>query len=82
MRFLLSRVVPSLSSAIYRPPQTDEERQESLSLVPFGVQETWKWEDAEERLRRAYEMGGISSWGQMALRELEAETRLEEKEEI
>jgi len=72
MRFLLSRVVPSLSSAIYRPPQADEEREDLA--IPF---ENWKWEDAESRLRRAYETGGISLWGQIALRELEAEARLE-----
>lgn len=74
---MLSHVVPSLSPAIHRPPPlTDEDRREDLP-VPFGVHEKWKWEDAENRLRRAYEDGGISLWGQIALRELEAEARLE-----
>jgi len=77
MRLLLLGVVPSLSSAIYRPPQTEEERQEAHSFAPSSVQENWRWEDAEKRLKRAYEEGGISLWGQMALRELEAEARSE-----
>ena len=76
MRRLLLGVVPSLPSAIYRPPQTAEERQEAYSIAALGVQEDWRWEDAEERLKRAYEEGGMSLWGQMALRELEAEARL------
>ena len=80
MRFLLSRVVPSLSSAIYRPPQRGEEREDPTA--PFAVQENWKWEDAETRLRRAYETGGISLWCQIALRELEAEATLERERRI
>jgi hypothetical protein len=77
MRLLLLRTVPSLSSAINRPPQTEDERQEAHSIAPFGVHDNWRWEDAEKRLKRAYEEGGVSVWGQMALRELEAEARLE-----
>jgi len=66
MRLHLLAVVPSLSSAIYRPPEED-----AHSFAP------WSWDDAEIRLKRAYEEGGISLWGQIALRELEAEARLE-----
>lgn len=78
MRLQLLAVVPSLSSAIYRLPQTEEERQEAHSITSFSsAQERWSWEDAEKRLKRAYEEGGISLWGQIASRELETEARLE-----
>jgi len=67
MRRLLLGIVPSLPSAIYRPPQTTEEREEAQSIAPFGVQEGWRWEDADERLKRAYEEGGISLYMKFTL---------------
>lgn len=77
MRLLFHSLVPSLSSAIYRPPQTEEELQEVRLFAPLSVQENWSWEDAEKRLKHAYEKGGISLWGLTALREMETEARLE-----
>jgi len=72
MRLHLLAVVPSLSSATYR-------EEEVHSIAPFSPQERWSWKDAE---KRAYEEGSISVWGQMMLKELEAEARLEREKRI
>ena len=37
----------------------------------------WDWEEAEEQLKKAYKQGGLTVWAQSALRELEAEVRVE-----
>ena len=68
-----SRVSSHPSSAIYWPPQANEEQEDMTT--PFGVPKNL--ELGRRSLRRAYETGGISLCGQIALRELEAEARLE-----
>ncbi|KAF8967265.1 hypothetical protein BDZ97DRAFT_1938200 [Flammula alnicola] len=75
MRYMLWKSVPSLTSRIHRPPETDEERQQVHRVAPFGEQ--WNWEQAEKRLMKAYEEGGFPLWAQTALREVEAEVRVE-----
>ena len=40
---------------------------------PSAVHGDWNRKDAEERLKEAYEEGGISAWARTVLRELEAE---------
>ncbi|KAF8967378.1 hypothetical protein BDZ97DRAFT_1609186, partial [Flammula alnicola] len=84
MRYMLWKSVPSLTSRIHRPPETDEERQQVHRVAPFGVEglgeeqeEQWNWEQAEKRLMKAYEEGGFPLWAQTALREVEAEVRVE-----
>lgn len=80
MRTLLSKSFPSLSSAINRPLPFEEEGSESHHEVAVSaLQENWKWEDAEKRLKRAYDEGGVALWAQTALRELDAEVELERK---
>jgi hypothetical protein len=67
--------VPGLRS---RAPETDDERYEIQAqgdAFPSAIQGDWNWEEAEERLNKAYEEGGIAAWAQTALRELEAEER-------
>ncbi|KAF8997062.1 hypothetical protein BDQ17DRAFT_1249047 [Cyathus striatus] len=80
MRSMLSHTVPSLSSRINRPPETDEERREVYDVVIPGtnVHENWTWEAAEERMKKAYEEGGFALWMKTALREMEAERRVEQ----
>lgn len=77
MRSLLWSIWPSLSNSIHRGPEGEEEQQESLRVAPRGVDENWNVEASETRLTRAYQEGGVSLWAQAALRELEAEARVE-----
>lgn len=68
-----------LSSRIHRIPENegeDEGRQLVQTLLD-GVDPVWKWEDAENRLRAAYDKDGFSGWAEAALKELEAEGELE-----
>ena len=76
MRSIFQTTVPGLRSRLYRLPETDDERYEGQTQEPAPQQE-WNREEAEERLKKAYEEGGITVWAQIALRELEAETRVE-----
>jgi len=86
MRYLLWMSAPSLASRIHRPPETEEERHQIHAFAPFGIEggsfpqstdEEWTWEKAEDRLKKAYEEGGLPLWSQAALREVEAEARIE-----
>jgi len=80
MRSIFHTTVPSLRSRLYRPPETDDERYEIQAqgvAFPSAIQGDWNWKDAEERLKKAYEEGGIAAWAQTALRELEAEVEVE-----
>ncbi|KAH6887853.1 hypothetical protein BKA70DRAFT_1376965 [Coprinopsis sp. MPI-PUGE-AT-0042] len=75
-RFLWS-AWPSLTSSIHRPPQGEGERQAAHQVAPFGSHENWTWQESEKRLKRAYDEGGFPLWAQTAVRELEAEARVE-----
>jgi hypothetical protein len=78
MRSIFQTTVPGLRSRLYRPPETDEERYETQAqgvAFPFPPEGDWNWEEAEERLKKAYEEGGIAAWAQTAFRELEAEVQ-------
>jgi len=79
MRSIFQTTVPGLRSRLYRPPETDDERYEIQAGVasPSAVQGDWNGKDAEERLKKAYEEGGIAAWAQTALRELEDEVEVE-----
>ncbi|KAF8801742.1 hypothetical protein BYT27DRAFT_7261654 [Phlegmacium glaucopus] len=71
------QTIPGLRSRLYRPPETDDEYYEAQAPVSSAMGEEWNWAEAEERLNKAYEEGGITIWAQTALRELEAEARVE-----
>ncbi|KAF8881032.1 hypothetical protein CPB84DRAFT_1792102 [Gymnopilus junonius] len=77
MRSVLWSSAPGLASRIHRPPETDEERRAALQVAPFGIHEEWNWPEAEKRLQKAYDEGGVPLWSQAVLRELEAEARVE-----
>ncbi|KAF8809909.1 hypothetical protein BYT27DRAFT_7241020 [Phlegmacium glaucopus] len=62
------------------PPETDDEYYEVQAPVSSAMGEEWDWAEAEERLNKVYEEGGITIWAQTALRELEAEARTERNE--
>jgi hypothetical protein len=79
MRKILMEKIPMLSSRIHRPPESegDGEAGQQVQTLLGGVGPTWKWEDAENRLRAAYDKDGFSGWAEAALKELEAEGELE-----
>lgn len=79
MRYLADKYLPGVKDRIYRGPENDDERKASLEVVPFGSlnEEEWSWEEAEERMKRAYDQGGFALWTKVALREVEAEARIE-----
>jgi len=80
MRSIFQTTVPGLRSRLYRPPETDDELDELQAhgvAFPSAIQREWNWKEAEERLKKAYEEGGIAAWAQTAFRELEAEVEVE-----
>lgn len=80
MRSILQTTIPGLRSRLHRPPETDDERYQietEAVPLPTALEQEWNWEEAEERLKKAYEQGGITVWAQTALRELEAEATAE-----
>ncbi|KAJ3563139.1 hypothetical protein NP233_g9137 [Leucocoprinus birnbaumii] len=79
MRFWTDQNLRPITDRIHRPPENEEERKTALEIAAFGMgeDEEWTWEEAEKRMKKAYEEGGFSLWGQVALRELEAEARVE-----
>jgi hypothetical protein len=86
MRNAMWRHAPDLTQRILRPPENEDERHQVRQVLPplLGAegegeeaQEEWSLEKSEKRLERAYNEGGFPLWAQTALRELEAEARLE-----
>lgn len=76
--------MPILASRINRPPESEDcgEAARQAQMFSDGVDPAWKWEDAEERLRGAYDKGGFSGWAEAALKELEAEGKLEREKRL
>ncbi|KIJ97080.1 hypothetical protein K443DRAFT_681803 [Laccaria amethystina LaAM-08-1] len=78
MRMTFWSALPTnLLSSIYRPPATDEERHDAYDAAPFDADDGWTWVEAEKRLIRAYDEGGFPLWARTAMREVEAEARVE-----
>ena len=77
MRFFLWKAMPSLTARIHRAPEMEEERRQLDHVVSAGHEEEWNWEKAQRRLELAYNTGGFTLWAQMAMREVEAEARVE-----
>lgn len=77
MRYFMWKSLPNLTARIHRAPESEEEKRQ-LDHVAYAVgEEEWTWEKAQRRLERAYTEGGFSLWAQMAMREVEAEARVE-----
>ncbi|KAF9456428.1 hypothetical protein BDZ94DRAFT_1315165 [Collybia nuda] len=74
MRLAVWRRLPSLTSKIHRPPDSDED---GGSVIDSEPDPTWNWPDAEKRLQVAYEQGGLPAWLQAAMKEMEAELNVE-----
>ena len=78
MRLTFWSALPkNLLSSIYRPPAPDEECQTAYEAAPFEADEGFTWMEAEKRLKRGYEEGGLPLWAQTAMREVEAEAGVE-----
>ena len=70
--------IPMLSSRIHQTPESEDDGEaEQVQTVLDGADSAWKWEDAEKRLRAAYDKDGFYGWAEAVLRELEAEGELE-----
>ncbi|KAH9948025.1 hypothetical protein B0H21DRAFT_735831 [Amylocystis lapponica] len=85
MRFFFLTRMPTLSSRIHRLIGAEDNPSalvESQSAPhPQSVGDTraihWSWQDAEQRLKAAYERDGFTGWTEAALQELEAEGHAE-----
>ncbi|KAJ3712556.1 hypothetical protein DFJ43DRAFT_56147 [Lentinula guzmanii] len=69
-RIVLTRM-PILSARIHRALNNGDDDD--------GPEDTtnWNWEDAEKRLKDAFEKDGLMAWAEVALKEIQAEERLE-----
>lgn len=65
--------IPMISSRIHRRPEGEVDDGAERRVQEPGVGTPWTWEDAETRLRVAYDKNGISGWAEAALNELEVE---------
>ncbi|KAI0654831.1 hypothetical protein C8Q70DRAFT_895353, partial [Cubamyces menziesii] len=89
MRSAILDRMPLLSARIHRTPAPEDEaiidmsEPDSSDIVPSppplspAEVEGWTWSAAEQRLKEAFDKDGFSGWAAAALRELEAEGRLE-----
>jgi len=68
MRQIILARMPILSSRIHR--MVEGENDDSI-MDPSD----WNWEDAERRMKDAYDKEGILAWGEVAIKELQAEER-------
>ncbi|KAG1831897.1 hypothetical protein DFJ58DRAFT_711062 [Suillus subalutaceus] len=76
LRHAVLTKLPVLSHRIYRPAEphaNDSARTENPASEPVG----WNWQEAEVRLREAFDKGGFHSWASAALVEVEAEAMVE-----
>ncbi|KAJ3974909.1 hypothetical protein EV361DRAFT_586529 [Lentinula raphanica] len=69
-RFVLTRM-PFLSSRIHRVVENGDD--DDYLEDPT----TWRWEDAEKRLKNAFDQNGFAAWAEVALKEMRAEERAE-----
>ncbi|EED78505.1 predicted protein [Postia placenta Mad-698-R] len=84
--FVLARM-PMLSSRIHRALQAEDHSEEFVNSSAAtthlhgapGSSNTlqWSWPEAEERLRVAYDSGGVYTWAEAVLHELETEGQVE-----
>ena len=84
MRHALLTRMPNLSARIHRPPEAEDgdallppPDPSTESSSPLDAAEEWSWPAAERRLREAFDKHGFYGWAAAAMRELEAEGRIE-----
>ncbi|KAG2063349.1 hypothetical protein BDR04DRAFT_1111610, partial [Suillus decipiens] len=79
LRHAVLTKLPVLSHRIYRPAETrqDDGNDSPLTENPTAEPAEWNWQEAEVRLREAFDKGGFHSWASAALVEVEAEATVE-----
>ncbi|KAI1785076.1 hypothetical protein LXA43DRAFT_170147 [Ganoderma leucocontextum] len=81
MRYAILKWMPALSARIHRQPEAEDGDSLLPSDPPPGpaanAVEEWTWQAAERRLRQAFDKDGFYGWAVAAMRELEAEGRIE-----
>jgi hypothetical protein len=80
MRLAVLTKLPILSHRIYRPAKPDRDGdqvspQTEYSVPALGVE--WNWQEAENRLKEAFDKDGFYGWASAALEEVEAEAMVE-----
>lgn len=83
MRQILLERIPWLSRRIHLSDKETELQYSASSdehpeRTPHSSGE-WTWDAAEDRLRVAFERGGVYAWAESALREMEEEAKAERK---
>ncbi|KAL1748640.1 hypothetical protein HDZ31DRAFT_60089 [Schizophyllum fasciatum] len=79
MRLLILEKMPALAAQIHRAP--DDSPPEATASAASDVEQDWNWEDAEARLRRAFETRGFAGWAEAAAKEVEVEDKLQRKKQ-
>ncbi|KAG1904890.1 uncharacterized protein F5891DRAFT_1103200 [Suillus fuscotomentosus] len=79
MRHAVLTKLPVLAYQIYRPAEIhqDDGNDSTLTENPASEPVGWNWQEAEDRLREAFDKGGFHSWASAALVEVEAEATVE-----
>ncbi|ESK88539.1 hypothetical protein Moror_3177 [Moniliophthora roreri MCA 2997] len=78
MHQLILTRMPILSSRIHRSLEDDPRNDETLK----SDVDDWNWDDAEKRLKNAFEQKGLAGWAEVALDEIRAEEHVERKKRI
>jgi hypothetical protein len=79
LRHVVLTKLPVLSYRIYRPAEPHQEDRNGSARTENPASEPleWNWQEAEVRLREAFDKGGFHSWASAALVEVEAEATVE-----
>jgi len=79
MRLLVSTRMPVLYARIHKALRPEEISSPSLcsaeDTVPSSHRSKWTWSEAEERLRAAFDKGGLEEWARAAAVETEQEAK-------
>lgn len=77
LRHVVLTNLPVLSYRIYRPAEPHQDDDSARTENPASEPAGWNWQEAEVRLREAFDKGGFHSWASAALVEVEAEAMVE-----
>ncbi|KAF9061561.1 hypothetical protein BDP27DRAFT_326681 [Rhodocollybia butyracea] len=71
MRQMILTRMPIVSSRIHRVLEDNEIDDSTVDPA------SWNWEDAQQRMKDAYDNEGLTAWTEVAVKELQAEERVE-----
>jgi hypothetical protein len=81
MRHSVRTHVPALSSRIHRSLERAEVDHPALDC-PDSQDMDWGWPAAEARLKKAFDNGGWAGWADAAIKEVEAEAKMERMKRV